>query len=149
MALVRCTEAFLDATVSEASLNVSVIPIEVLQSCIWEEGFFHDLISLNRTNCVESVLDLKTGVDYVCTHYYLTYVWNQTTGGDNCRQFYHMKSNLFDVQPCYTIGESISELLKVSSSPFDLTIFVFAIFYVIYACLPTSWCLEKLVPSKT
>ena len=117
MGIHECTRIFLD-NVPEGV--VELIPILVLQTCFINAELFQDLTTLNRTACVNNVTNFQQGITYACTYYYLSTQGNTT----NCRQFYHVHANYFDVMPCYTVGENIAQLFAVTTAPLEVTFFV-------------------------
>lgn len=125
--LTRCTKAFLDADIR----NTDSIPRAVFQQCIFSTEIYSDLISLNRTSCVESVRQFDQGITYACTYFYLNVLnTSELEKPVNCRQFYHSKSNYFDVKPCYTIGESLGALFAVTQSTIDIVTLVFVLLVI-------------------
>ena len=129
MSIHQCTQSFFEHVpeLSQFSSNLS-IPLHVVQSCFLDVDLFSDLITLNRTRCLESIDNFETGVTYACTYYYLSVQnENKTTVLPNCRQFFHLNANHFDVMPCYTIGENLAKLFAVTTSPLDLTVFALTV----------------------
>lgn len=130
-----CTQAFLDANLGN---NITTIPLKVLRLCILNSDLYNDLISLNRTDCLQSVENYEQGITYACTYYYLN-VYNQTADGEACRQFNHQKRNYFDSIPCVTIGESLAELFSVTTSALDIVAFTLILLLLLYSVVPKRW----------
>lgn len=130
-----CTQAFLAANLGN---NISSVPLEVLQLCILNGDLYNDLISLNRSDCLQSVANYEKDITYACTYYYLN-VYNESTDGEACRQFNHLKLNYFDSIPCVTIGESLAELFAVTTSALDIFAFALILLLLLYTLIPKRW----------
>lgn len=126
MSFSKCTLSFLK--------NVGVVPdgvpLKVLEDCIFSQELFNDLISLNSTACVSSVVNYENDVSYACTRHFLSSHYNHSE--ENCYQFYHTQGHLYDTHRCYTVGEQLHLLFEVSESAGDIIVFVLSIlFYLV------------------
>ena len=136
MRLSECTAAYLDSLATATSCT-SFVPLYVLEKCIFNAELYNDLITLNRTACIQSITDYEHGITYACTYYYMRHVSgkenNSTQTNDDvaCRQFYHLNANLFDVMPCYTLGENLASLFEVSTAPLDIIVFALTLLFVV------------------
>lgn len=124
MGLLKCTESFFE----HVDNGATTVPIEVLQECIFSKVLYNDLISLNRTACLNSVENFESDITYACTYYFLTS--NQT----DCFQFFHSQANLYDSRPCYSVGEELARLFDISESPLNIVVFFLSVvaFFVMF-----------------
>lgn len=123
MGLLKCTQSFFE---NVPDVVPGVVPLQVLEDCIFSKATFNDLISLNSTACVSSVEKFESDISYACTYHFLS---SNYTG---CYQFYHTHGNLYDSHRCYTVGEQLQQLFAVSPNTLDIVVFVLSLMFYFF-----------------